>query len=98
MNTKQMIMGNDNVQVGYAMQPVPSGGGLRKPWYLSKVLWFNAVVAALATAEISAQAVQPYVSGDVYAWGMAVLTIGNAALRVVTRAQLSMGGGDVDAA
>lgn len=71
---------------------------MKKPWYLSRVLWFNAVCAVLAAAEATAHMVQPYVAGNVYAWGMAVLTIGNAALRVVTRAQLSMGGGDVDAA
>jgi hypothetical protein len=61
---------------------------MKKPWYLSKVLWFNAVISALAAAEVSAQLIQPYVAGNVYAWGMAVLTMGNAALRVVTKAQL----------
>lgn len=57
---------------------------IAKSWWRSRVLWFNALVAALAALEASAGVLQPYLPGDVYAWGLAALTIGNAVLRVVT--------------
>ena len=56
----------------------------KKPWYRSKTLWFNTIVAMLITLEASAHLIQPYVPGNVYAYGMLILTIGNAALRIVT--------------
>lgn len=55
-----------------------------KPWYRSRTLWFNAAVAALGALEAGAGLLQPYVAGNVYAWGLALLTAGNAALRVIT--------------
>ena len=61
---------------------------MKKQWWKSKTLWFNAVVAALAALEVSANFIQPYVAGDVFGWGMAVLTMGNAVLRVATKSQL----------
>lgn len=55
-----------------------------KPWHRSKTLWFNAVIAAFGALEASANLVQPYVPGNVYGWGLLVLTIGNAMLRIIT--------------
>lgn len=57
---------------------------MAKPWYLSKTLWFNAVVASLAALEAVAGVLQPLVPGNVYAYGLVVLTMGNAVLRVIT--------------
>lgn len=56
----------------------------KKPWYKSRVLWFNAVVAALAALELSATLIQPHVPGNVYGYALVVLTMGNAALRIIT--------------
>ena len=66
----------------------------KKAWYRSKVLWFNALVAALAMAEVSLRVVQDYLPGNVFAWLTFVLTIGNAALRVMTRQGLTLVEGD----
>lgn len=60
--------------------PVPA----KKPWWHSKTLWFNAIIGALAALEASAHLVQAFVPGNVYGWGLMVLTIGNAVLRIVT--------------
>ena len=62
----------------------------KKVWYRSKVLWFNAVVALLAAAEMSLRVVQDYLPGDVFAWLTFALTLGNAALRVLTRQGLKL--------
>ena len=66
----------------------------QKVWYRSKVLWFNALVACLATAEVSLRIVQDHLPGNVFAWLTFVLTIGNAALRVMTRQGLTLGEDD----
>lgn len=55
-----------------------------KPWYTSKTLWFNAIVAALAAAEGLTGLLQPYVGQGFYAALCFVLPVGNAILRVVT--------------
>ena len=62
----------------------------KKPWYKSKTLLFNALVAALAALEASAHLIQPYVSGNIYAYGMLLLTTGNAALRIITSQGISL--------
>lgn len=55
-----------------------------KPWWKSKTLRFNALFAALAALEASANLIQPYLPGNVYGYGLLLLTVGNAALRIVT--------------
>ena len=55
-----------------------------KAWWKSKTLWFNALVAALAAAEASFSLIQPYVPGNIYGWGLLLLTCGNALLRILT--------------
>ena len=62
----------------------------KKPWFKSKTLWFNALVAALAALEASASMVQPLVAGNVYGYALLLLTVGNAALRIITTQGLSL--------
>ena len=57
---------------------------MTKPWWKSRTLWFNALVAALAALEMSANLIQPFVPGNVYGYGLCLLTMGNAVLRIVT--------------
>lgn len=55
-----------------------------KPWWRSKTLWFNSIVAGLGALEASAHLLQPYLPGNIYGYGLALLTVGNAVLRIVT--------------
>lgn len=55
-----------------------------KPWWQSRVLWFNAIIAALAALEANVHLIQPYLPGNAYSYGVVLLTIGNAGLRVLT--------------
>ena len=61
-----------------------------KSWYTSKTLWFNCIVAALAALEASAPMIQPHLAGDVYGYGLLILTVGNAALRIITTQGLKL--------
>lgn len=61
----------------------------KKPWWESRTLWFNTVFAGLAALEASFSMIQPYVPGNVYAWGMMSLTVGNTMLRIVTKQGLT---------
>jgi len=61
-----------------------------KRWYRSKTLWFNALVAALAALEASAHFMQPYIAGNVYGYGLTLLTVGNATLRIVSTQGISL--------
>jgi len=54
-----------------------------KKWYKSRVLWFNVLLAGLGALEASANLIQPYVPGDIYGWGLMVLTVGNAMMRII---------------
>lgn len=60
-----------------------------KPWWKSRTLRFNAALAALAALESSANLIQPYLPGNVYGYGLMLLTVGNAMLRIVTTQGLS---------
>lgn len=57
---------------------------MKKKWWKSRTLWFNAIVAALASAEAAFGVLQPVLPGNVYAWFSIVLAVGNAVLRVIT--------------
>lgn len=57
---------------------------MKKPFWTSRTLWFNAVVAALAALEYAGGYLRGLVPGDVFGWGMALLAVGNAVLRVLT--------------
>lgn len=56
----------------------------KKPWYRSKTLWFNTIVAMLIALESTLHVIQPYVPGNIYAYGMLFLVMVNAGLRIVT--------------
>jgi hypothetical protein len=58
-----------------------------KPLWQSKTLWFNGAVAALAAAEEAAHFVEPVIPGNAYAWGIFLLAVGNAVLRVISARQ-----------
>jgi len=54
-----------------------------KKWYKSRVLWFNVILAGFGALEASANLIQPYVRGDIYGWGLMILTVGNAMMRII---------------
>lgn len=56
----------------------------KKPWYKSKIIWFNAACAALTALEASMNFIQPYIPGNVYGWALLFVTLVNAFLRVIT--------------
>lgn len=55
-----------------------------KPWWQSKTLWLNLIAAVLIALEAQFSVLQPLLPGNVYAWFSVVLTMANAALRVIT--------------
>lgn len=59
-----------------------------KAWIIriikSKTMMFNIFIAVMGVGEAAFGFLQPYIEGNVYGWGMAILTVGNAILRVVT--------------
>ena len=55
-----------------------------KPWYKSKTIIVNALVAALVTLEAGTGLLQPYLSGNFYAIIAVGLPVVNAVLRVIT--------------
>jgi hypothetical protein len=62
-----------------------------KPWWLSKMLWFNFIAVALAAVEANLHVIQPQMSAnfyEVFSFGVAV---GNAALRFITTSPLALG-------
>ena len=61
-----------------------------KPWYLSKTLWVNAVVAALAALEAGTGVLQPFLPANFYAIVAVGLPVVNAVLRIVTTQGLAL--------
>ena len=61
-----------------------------KPWWHSKTLWLNAVVAALVALEAGTGVLQPVVPVNVYAALAAGLPVLNAVLRVMTTQGVSL--------
>lgn len=64
---------------------------LAKPWWQSKILWVNAIAAALMALEGVTGAIQPYVPVNVYVVFAVALPVINALLRVITTQALVMG-------
>jgi len=60
-----------------------------KPWWQSKTLWVNAVVAALAALETGTGLLQPFVPANFYVMVAVGLPVVNALLRVVTNQALT---------
>lgn len=50
----------------------------------SKTMMFNIIVALFGVGEAVFGFLQPYIAGNIYGYGMAILTVGNAMLRVIT--------------
>lgn len=61
-----------------------------KPWYTSKTLWVNAVVAALAALEAGTSILQPFLPANFYAIVAVGLPVVNAVLRIITTQGLSL--------
>lgn len=55
-----------------------------KPWWQSKTLWVNAIIAALAALEAGTGILQPFLPANFYALIAVGLPVVNALLRVVT--------------
>jgi hypothetical protein len=57
---------------------------LKKPWYKSKVLWFNAASAALVAVEASIHVMQDILGPSAYLGMVGLVAAGNVILRTVT--------------
>jgi hypothetical protein len=55
-----------------------------KPWYKSKTLWVNILVAVLATLEASTGLLQPYLPNHWYVAVAVGLPVINVVLRIIT--------------
>lgn len=62
-----------------------------KPWYTSKTLWLNVLVALLTVAESELRVIQPLLPVNFYALVAFGLPLLNAALRVITTQGLAFG-------
>lgn len=63
-----------------------------KPWWASRTLWFNLLVAVAAAAEAGFGVLQPLLPVNAFAALTFLLTVGNAALRVLTTSSLVLRG------
>ncbi len=61
-----------------------------KPWYKSRTIWFNVIVAILIALETALHIVQPFIPGNIYAWSLLLLIIVNAGLRIITSQGLTL--------
>jgi hypothetical protein len=61
-----------------------------KPWYQSRVLWFNVVSVLLAFVEMKTQALKPLLHPALYEWLLLLLPLGNMLLRMDTRTALTL--------
>ncbi|HQO29573.1 MAG TPA: hypothetical protein PKY22_08625 [Accumulibacter sp.] len=60
-----------------------------KPFWKSKVLWFNLLAAGLTALEANFNLLQPIVPVDVYGTGVVVVSVVNAVLRILTAQPLT---------
>lgn len=56
-----------------------------KPWWESKIIWFNLFALALAALEASLSELRGHIPGGLFAWLAVILPIVNIGLRFVTR-------------
>lgn len=61
-----------------------------KPWYTSKTIWINVIVAVLATLETFTGLLKPYLPEHWYVAVAVGLPILNVALRVITTQGVSI--------
>lgn len=57
---------------------------MKKPWYKSKVVWFNAASAALVAIEASIHVMQDLLGPSAYLAMVGVIAAGNVILRTMT--------------
>lgn len=62
-----------------------------KPWYTSKTIIVNTLVAALVALEAGTGLLQPYLPGNFYTLIAVGLPVVNAILRVITTTSLTAG-------
>lgn len=55
-----------------------------KPWWQSRTLWVNAIMLALAAAELQINVLQGVLPGGLFPWLAFTLPVVNAALRLIT--------------
>lgn len=61
-----------------------------KPWYKSKTVWVNAVIAALSSLELSTGILKPYLPTHWYIIVAVFLPMINVALRVITNQKITI--------
>lgn len=60
-----------------------------KPWWQSKTLWVNMIIAALAALEAGTGVLQPFLPANFYAMVAVGLPVVNSILRVLTTSGLT---------
>jgi hypothetical protein len=60
-----------------------------KPWYKSKTIWFNVLIAALTALEASFGLFEGILPLNIYAVLATLLAVGNAVLRIISTATLT---------
>jgi hypothetical protein len=60
-----------------------------KPWYESRILWFNVISVLLAFLELKTQAIKPLLSAAAYEWLLLLIPLGNMLLRMNTSTALT---------
>lgn len=68
---------------------VMGGGLMSKPFWRSKTLWLNGIVALVAALEASTGLLKPYVGQDGYVALMFLLPAANAMLRFISTGKLT---------
>lgn len=61
-----------------------------KPWYQSRILWFNVASVVLAFVELKSQALRSLLHPALYEWLLLLVPLGNMLLRMDTHAALSL--------
>lgn len=62
---------------------------MRKPWWKSKTLWFNAAMAASVTLEASTGMLQPHLPFNIYFAMTVFMPAVNAGLRFISAHELT---------
>lgn len=61
-----------------------------KPWWKSKTLWFNILVAALLAVEMNLPNLQDFIEPEQYAYLLGAVNLINVVLRAVTKAPVTL--------
>lgn len=57
---------------------------IKKPWYKSKTIWFNAISAGMIAFEASMHLIQPQITPSQYLGLISFMAVGNTLLRAIT--------------